>query len=245
MKLGDYLRQRREALGWTQPEASVRAEVEQSYISKLETGRSYPSEEVYGRLLKAYEIDTSDLVDRVDASELERLKDVQTVRAALLDQTRKARSLSRTWLITGVAGLALGGACLGAGISAERIEYTEHFYRSQGLLAKDENLQAFSAVRRSLNDTPRAEAPPEIRAALQAENELILEMRNRLDPEDRILRTSHGDSFIENLPEGRRYFEKFDERTHAFPSPLRWLIAPGLALVLGALGCFFTSTRWK
>ncbi|MBO6796341.1 helix-turn-helix transcriptional regulator [Maricaulis sp.] len=51
MKFGDYLRQCREAKGWTQPEAARHADIEQSYLSKLETGRSYPSEDVYSRLV--------------------------------------------------------------------------------------------------------------------------------------------------------------------------------------------------
>jgi transcriptional regulator with XRE-family HTH domain len=54
MKFGDYLRQKREARGWTQPEAANKAGIEQSYLSKLETGKSYPSEDAYARLVAAY-----------------------------------------------------------------------------------------------------------------------------------------------------------------------------------------------
>ena len=53
MKFGDYLRQARETRQWTQPEAAARAGIEQSYLSTLETGKSYPSEEVFGRLVEA------------------------------------------------------------------------------------------------------------------------------------------------------------------------------------------------
>ena len=75
MKFGDYLKERREEKAWTQPEAAARAGIEQSYLSKLETGKSYPSEEVYGRLVETFEIDTGDLSGRVDAADLDKLKE--------------------------------------------------------------------------------------------------------------------------------------------------------------------------
>ncbi|MGE0743387.1 MAG: helix-turn-helix domain-containing protein, partial [Hyphomonadaceae bacterium] len=38
MKFGEDLKNRRTELGWTQPDAAAKASIEQSYLSKLETG---------------------------------------------------------------------------------------------------------------------------------------------------------------------------------------------------------------
>ena len=58
MKFGEYLKNRRTELGWTQPDAASKAGIEQSYLSKLETGKSFPSEDVYQRLVGAFGLDT-------------------------------------------------------------------------------------------------------------------------------------------------------------------------------------------
>lgn len=50
MKFGVYLRSLREKAGWTQPEAAEKIEIEQSYLSKLETGKCFPSEDIFSKL---------------------------------------------------------------------------------------------------------------------------------------------------------------------------------------------------
>ena len=72
MKFGDYLRQKREEKNWTQPEASAAAGIEQSYLSKLETGKSWPSEDVFARVASVYGIEVDDMVRRVASSERSR-----------------------------------------------------------------------------------------------------------------------------------------------------------------------------
>jgi len=67
MKFGDYLRQKREDRGWTQPEAAAKARIEQSYLSKLETGRSYPSDDVFERLVEEVAEATAEAENRDQA----------------------------------------------------------------------------------------------------------------------------------------------------------------------------------
>ena len=76
MQFGDYLRQTREEKGWTQPDAAAKIGIEQSYLSKLETGKSYPSEDVFARLIEAYEINIAHLSETVASSELSKLREI-------------------------------------------------------------------------------------------------------------------------------------------------------------------------
>jgi transcriptional regulator with XRE-family HTH domain len=62
MNFSEYLKNRLAELGWTQPAAAANAGIEQSYLSKLETGRSVPSDEVYQRLVEAIGINTAAMV---------------------------------------------------------------------------------------------------------------------------------------------------------------------------------------
>ncbi len=47
MKFGEYLKSQRDARGWTQPMAAEKIGIEQSYLSKLETGKASPSDEMF------------------------------------------------------------------------------------------------------------------------------------------------------------------------------------------------------
>ena len=80
MEFGDYIKEKRDAIGWNQPEAALKASIEQSYLSKLETGKSYPSEEVFSRLVKAYGFDPVDMCKHVFSAELDKLRDIKQVR---------------------------------------------------------------------------------------------------------------------------------------------------------------------
>lgn len=113
MKFGDLLKQRRTARNWTQPEASQHIGIEQSYLSKLETGKSAPSEEVFDRLVNAYDLDPAALSDTLFPAELDRLRSITLVRKAILANTTRRQSASRIWLVAGIAALALGGGLLG------------------------------------------------------------------------------------------------------------------------------------
>lgn len=62
MAIGENLKHWRQVRGLTQPELAEKAEIEQSYLSKLENGRSQASEGVRERLAEALEIDVETLL---------------------------------------------------------------------------------------------------------------------------------------------------------------------------------------
>ena len=72
MSFNENLRTLRLARGLTQPILAEQAGIEQSYLSKLENGRSRPSEEVLGRLAQALEVKPETLIQNGDETEQRR-----------------------------------------------------------------------------------------------------------------------------------------------------------------------------
>ncbi|WP_203295128.1 helix-turn-helix domain-containing protein [Maricaulis parjimensis] len=236
MKFGDYLRQIRETRHWTQPEAAARAGIEQSYLSKLETGKSYPSDDVFGRLVQAYEIDVKTLVRDLDPAEAEALRDIESLRTTRLIVHRAAQRLSRGWMLAGLACLLTGGGSVGAALTVSDTHHEEYIYMSRGVIAPDEPLNVFDIIHQEPSGTPAE------RATVLGQQIAMLE---RVDEDVRIQRTLQGEGYIERVEGGRRYYQALDSQTVVERSPLRWFWVPGLMLLFGALGCFTISWRWK
>lgn len=57
MQLGQVLREKRKALGWTQGVAAQKIGIQQSYLSKLENNQFIPSQEVLEQLQQVYNIE--------------------------------------------------------------------------------------------------------------------------------------------------------------------------------------------
>lgn len=69
MPFHENLRTLRLARGLTQPALAEKAGIEQSYLSKLENGRSKPSEDVLGRLAQALEVKAETLANGDETEE--------------------------------------------------------------------------------------------------------------------------------------------------------------------------------
>lgn len=230
-----YLRSLREKFGWTQPEAAKRIEIEQSYLSKLETGKCFPSEDIFSRLSNVYRIDAQQMSESIDSNELEKLKEVSEVRKVVLENRQSHTLALRRWLITGLTFLMLGGAFMGA--SLVEINERQYYYRSMGVLLKGESLDAFDIVKETLGYT----TTEGIAEKKFLERQLM--MTNRIAQIDIVLPTSRGAGYIEEVTDGKRYFKMFLDREIQHHN--RWFIVPGLMFLLGSFGCFLIGFRWK
>lgn len=232
MKFGDYLRQKREDRGWTQPEAAAKARIEQSYLSKLETGRSYPSDDVFERLVEVFGIDMGELSESVSAAELDRLREIREVRAAVLAGQAGRLRLTRGWLLAGLVFLVMGGGALGLSRIDLSQDVTRYHYRSEGVLRLDESPEAFHIIRAQLPaENPRYAA--------------VIAMRERIDQLDVTSERYRGNGYFETVEGGRRYYDLQDDEVITTSNPLRWFLVPALMFLLGSLGCFFISFRWR
>jgi transcriptional regulator with XRE-family HTH domain len=213
MKFGEYLKNRRTELGWTQPDAAAKASIEQSYLSKLETGKSFPSEDVYQRLVEAFSLDTEAMVAALYPAELDRLREIEAVRKHLLEREHNTRSTTRRWLYAGLAGLVLGGALVGLSQVDSGGAATHYTYQSYGVVQPGESDEVF-------DENP---------ARADEQTISIPEMR--------------GPAFTETVPKGRRMWHLVGANAVLVPAKFGWALIPGCALIIGGLGCFFISWR--
>ena len=219
MKFGEYLKNRRTELGWTQPDAAAKAQIEQSYFSKLETGKSFPSEDVYKRLVDALGLDTEAMASMLYPAELDRLREIEAVRQHLLEREHNTRSTSRRWLYAGLGGLVLGGALIGLAQVDRGGASMRYTYQSPGVIHSGENTG-------SLDDLGGNTGL----SALADEQTIFL-------PDMR------GPAFTETAPDGRREWHLVGANSVLVPAKFDWALVPGLALLIGGLGCFFISWR--
>lgn len=235
MTFGEYLKARRAERGWTQPEAAARAGIEQSYLSKLEAGKSVPSAEVYQRLVEAFGIEIEALAAALPPSELDRLREIGAVRDILLRQYRDTRALSRRWLLAGLALLIAGGGFLGLSrLDAGGVEKA-FTYQSIGPIRPGESLNVYDGLDAEPDPAaPDRAAQLERRAALTA----------RADFQTRAMTEFKGPGFVAPDAGGRRYWSLVGQTEVLRPGRLLWAGVPGWACLLGAVGCFILSWRW-
>ena len=236
MKFGDYLKQQRENMGWTQPEAATRAGIEQSYLSKLETGKSYPSGDVYERLAQIFRFDAEQMSEQVYSAELDKLREVKQVRQAVLAYQKSERRFARQWLIATVVLSMIGGASLGL-IMVETDQETQVFYyRSLGVLEPGEDLRAYDIVHGAITSYH-----PDYESLKGLRDKMI----ERMNEDYKTMVHYKGKSFVEKVEGGRRAYRLYDDKQVVTPSPLRWLLVPALMCLIGAIGCFLVSFRWR
>lgn len=227
MKFGDYLRQTRDQHGWTQPEAAAKANIEQSYLSKLETGKSYPSEDIFERLVKAYSLDVRDMSTSIFSAELDKLREIGEVRAVVLQRQQKETGYVRSWLVAGLVMFMLGGGMLGLAYSAAEPEQFRYYYRSEGVILEGESPMLFEFLNAGVPDAQQKT------------------LSDRIDYDFREVGEKLGDSYIERVDGGFRKYTLYDVQEDHVPSLIAWHYAFGSMFLVGGLGCFFISRRWR
>lgn len=115
MTLGDKLKQLRQAKDWTQPEASGMIGIEQSYLSKLENGKSMPSNEVFEQLLKGYELTIHELIGDLTEAERDKLSDITAVNSYVAIAKGKAQKNSDRWTKNAIISIVLGAGLFFSG----------------------------------------------------------------------------------------------------------------------------------
>ena len=58
-------------------------------------------------------------------------------------------------------------------------------------------------------------------------------------------RENRGEAFIERVEGGYRKFSLYERKENYKPSLISWHYAFGFMFVIGGLGCFFISRRWR
>jgi len=238
MQFGHYLKYKRTELGWTQPDAAAKIGIEQSYLSKLETGKSTPSDDIFIRIRDIYSIDISHLVEKVFQEDLNKLSDIPVIKSAVYHYKKHQIVIMRRWLLTGLISLMIGSAFIASCFVPDSTEF-DYLYRSQGVLQPGEDLSTFDRLSDSISFFSNRE---EDKLKLE---EFRRKIMLRLAPIETTFKTNRGNRYIENVNEGVRVFDRVkitEKKITLFP---KWFLIPGIAFFVGGLSCFYIARVWK
>ncbi|MBL4790001.1 MAG: helix-turn-helix domain-containing protein [Kordiimonadaceae bacterium] len=230
MKFGDFLKVKRENVGWTQPDAAARAQIEQSYLSKLETGKRYPSDDVFQKLAKLYAIDVAALVQKLFASELDELREIRSVRTFILARQQRETTILRSWLLAGLFTLVVGSGLIVFQVSQDPTTDYVFWYRSEGVTKPNERMEPSNS---------QLPAPADLVAdKLSGQSTFKVELSIFNVDQYR------GWYFLKDVKGGTRLYQNVDSSRNVRSNRNKLLIALGAALIGGGLGCFHLCRRW-
>ena len=201
---GERLKQLRTDKNLTQPQLSAAICIEQSYLSKLENGKSQPSADMFSAVVKALELAPAEFLGGIDRKALQSsLRHIPEVSQFLEGSVTRRVHDARKWLFGAASACALGFALMLAANDGIFSPNNQYKYVSKGVILKNESDNVFDqfkeilALKLAANTITREE-----HARLMAEFETA---RVRLLTVE--LRGDRGSVFFEDAGNGRRKFE--------------------------------------
>ncbi len=230
MKLSEKIKQLRNNAGLTQPELAAKANVEQSYLSKLENDKGSPSFDVIAKIAAAFDMDVMDFIDSLDISFLhENLAHLPEI-AVKLEQRKLARKskqkrsfIASAWLII------IGITCVILGQSNSIFSEKIYQYKSMGFIQKAE-----------VNNHYKAHPLSEIGENWEQANKRIADNIARINEELVLTRSYQGENYSEYYGAKRRNFELIDERIMESPWKDAFVILGMMLLTCGGFGLAYT-----
>ena len=144
MNLGDKLKNLRKEKNWTQPQLAETIGIEQSYLSKLENGKSIPSADVYQLILTTFKIDTEEFLDGIDHSIIHRhLRQIPEVANFLSNKQTSNHKRQLRWIVSSAFFVTMGITLLLAGKYALLFPNNQYNYFSEGIVLKGESKEIY------------------------------------------------------------------------------------------------------
>ncbi|NRA59861.1 MAG: helix-turn-helix transcriptional regulator [Psychrobium sp.] len=224
MTLGQKLKQLRLAKEMSQPELAQQICIEQSYLSKLENDKAFPSDEIFSQLLIALDIELDDFLQGFEQSVIQTqlCKIAQISRHQKQYETQSVNYMLR-WIMLSSLLIVLGGTAWLAGEKKwifDKVYLSGHVYESKGVIKVGEALRVFSGYKGDL--------PDEILARLSFQSKKMLQ--------------HSGDYFVEEVTEngvtGKRFYQRArKQRTSVTNQANNWLrVFAVFALLSGFVG---------
>jgi transcriptional regulator with XRE-family HTH domain len=202
MKLGEKIKQLRNDAGLTQPELAEKAQIEQSYLSKLENEKGTPSFEVIEKIANAFDLTGMVLIESLDISYVqEQLTHIPEIAVQVAEKIRLKEEKIKKWYLQGVLLIVFGIALYFIGTRGIFISKKLYEYSSAGEIYIREPLERYSTSLISIINENNEELAIRIK-----------ENRKRLNEVQLKESWYRGESFIEENGSQRRYFELEGDR---------------------------------
>ncbi len=234
MNLGDYLKGCRESYKRTQPDVASEMGIEQSYLSKIESGKSIPSNEVFNKLVKVYKIELEDLISNLSEQEIQKLIELSSIQHIISKKNKGKLDSAKKLSILGIVLLTISAGLFAFAILPDRSP-SQFNYRSEGVLKSNEELNSFNLVYQEIQELKDA---PQL---LAKRNELL----SRLEQKDILSDLYKGEGYVVNTTEGRRFFKLIGKQESVRDYWNRWFLVPSFMFLVAGAGCFLISRRWQ
>jgi len=236
MTIGQLIKSYRLKQNLSQPELSEKANIEQSYLSKLENDKSIPSNEIFASLLAALDIEVNKFVSLQDYQQnRQQFDQLDSVKQHFEQQQRNNQVAQRSFLYACMLAFSLGVAIFYSGWQASIFQEAVYIYNSSGIVKDGEPIDLFNKPVSDMVDNSEPGASTKYRKLTFQLNQRRLE-KYETQPE------FIGQSYIEESTEGRRYFTYDSER--AIPRTINGVLQfIGILLIVLGLAGFVVERR--
>lgn len=217
MTLGQRIKQLRVDKELNQPELANAMGIEQSYLSKLENDKAFPSDEMFEKLLMALKMTVDDFIKGFDrnfiANQLTKLTAIKQHTSTL---NKSAARYLMKWLLCSALMIAVGATVFAAGYKNWLTPSQKIFsYTSMGVVKEGESLLLFeNSPDRMKNDVLKRVVPHSIELPY-------------LD----------GEYFVKPVDFGLRYYDYSGSRFERNKAASHWMQIIGLfCFLLGVVG---------
>jgi len=220
MTLGQKIKQLRTDKEMSQPELAQLIGIEQSYLSKLENDKAFPSDEMFNQILNTFEIEFDTFLNQFEPEYIKQsLSKLSAVKSNLKHYQTQSMKYMLRWIWIASLLIVLGATALISGQQEwiHNPETTRTFsYESLGIVKNDEPLNIFTTHRKQMPDNVLA----------------------RLNFHQLEFKASQGEYFVKEVDGGKRFYylshKQNFESNKAFNNWLR--ILGLLALLSGIVG---------
>jgi transcriptional regulator with XRE-family HTH domain len=220
MTLGQKIKQLRTNKEMSQPELAQQIGIEQSYLSKLENDKAFPSDELFNHILTTFEIEFKTFINQFEPDYIKQnLSKLNIVKNTLQHYQSQSMKYMLRWIWVSSLLIVLGATALVSG-QKEWIynpEITQTYsYESLGIVKDDEPLRIFATHKREMADDILA----------------------RLDFHTMEFKDSQGSYFVTEVDGGKRFYSLSHKQNYDIDETFNnWLSILGLfAMLSGVIG---------
>ena len=237
MTLGEQLKKLRNDKALSQPELANIAGIEQSYLSKLENDKSMPSNDIFRKLLSAFDLSLPEFLAVFDNDYAEtQLRQIPDIEHWLKQQQQSQILNQRRYLYICSALIVFAITIFYAGQSKILLPETQFQYYSEGIVLAGEPKNIFDDWQILI---PREDVKNKLYYKKK------MEMTQRKDEHFLLSEKFLGQSYVVTYSEGLRVYESRGEKKIARPMNAWLRIAGVFFFVMGIMGFVLERRFYK
>ena len=242
MTLGEQLKKLRNAKEMSQPDLANIAGIEQSYLSKLENDKSMPSNDIFRKLLTAFELSLPQFLVAFEQSYLvAQLRQIPDIEHWLKQQQQSQMVNQRRYLYFCSALIVFALTLFYIGQSKVLLPEIQFGYYSEGVILAGEPKNIFNDWEKLIPQP----VPFKNSEYLNLRRQKKIEMTKRIDRKYINSTKFLGKRYVVTLPEGLRVYRADGEKMIARPTNAWLRIAGVFFFIMGMMGFIIERRLYK